>query len=66
MPGIRDSMTDLHALDQPEMVLPRTVSDNSIYGIDISREDEKVVIDALARHVIYSKCQCSISHCKYG
>lgn len=53
-------MQDLQVIDQPDRTLPRTVSDNSIYGIDISHEEEKGVIDSLARHVIYSKCMIYI------
>ena len=58
MPNIRDSMQDLQALDVAEAEEPtllRSGSDNSIYGIDVSKEEEKQVIDALARHVVYSK-----------
>ena len=57
MPNIRDSMQDLQALDAAEAEEPtllRSGSDNSIYGIDVSKEEEKQVIDALARHVVYS------------
>ena len=58
MPNIRDSLQDLQALDVAEAEEPtllRSGSDNSIYGIDVSKEEEKQVIDALARHVVYSK-----------
>ena len=58
MPNIRDSMQDLQALDVAEAEEPtllRSGSDNSIYGIDVSKEEEKQVIDALASHVVYSK-----------
>lgn len=58
MPNIRDSMSDLQALDTvviEEPTLLRSGSDNSIYGIDVCKEEEKQVIDALARHVVYSK-----------
>jgi len=49
--GLRDSTADLAGLTS----LPRAASDNSIYGIDVSREAEKGLIDALARHVVYSE-----------
>ena len=43
MPNIRDSMQDLQALDAAEAEEPtllRSGSDNSIYGIDVSKEGE--------------------------
>lgn len=57
LPHLRDSMADLQqaGTDNSDATLPRAVSDNSIYGIDVSRDEEKVIVDALARHVVYSK-----------
>ncbi|XP_067938186.1 glycerol-3-phosphate acyltransferase 1, mitochondrial-like [Watersipora subatra] len=57
MPSVRDSMQDLQALGQSEAMLPRTESDNSIYGIDMRKDDEKVVIGGLAKHIIYNGMQ---------
>lgn len=65
LPNIRDSMQDLQAAGggagggDAEAGLPRAASDNSIYGIEVAREEEKSVVDALARHVVYSKLLCT-------
>ncbi|KAF6041301.1 GPAM [Bugula neritina] len=60
-PRLQDSMQDLSKATPSSDLLTRATSGNSIYGIDISKEDEKVVIDALARHILYnSMCATAI------
>lgn len=55
--GTRDSMQDLteSGTDDKAAELPRVTSDVSIYGIDVAREEEKLMIDTLARHIVFSE-----------